>query len=221
MPHPVKTPVAFIPPLESPDAILIASTNIARAVGLGQLTDKQARNMNAALRMARWAIEQRAKAAADGNDPDPITDLPEAMSKALTAAHTEVEPVEIHAADETAGTSDEAATRKCGTDIPVGGRCEATRSSFVSPEDTRPNRNFLRIHRGPLPKSGTRAHDDLIPIPDSWRGRPLKDFPHGAEIDDNLLQYVRFVTRVGYEHPEYDEAMRRLSAYIATGAASR
>ncbi len=32
---------------------------------------------------------------------------------------------------------------------------------------------------------------------------------------------IRFVTRVGHEHPEYDEAMRRLSAHIATGAASQ
>ena len=228
MPHPVKTPVAFIPPLESPDAILIASTNIARAVGLGQLTDKQARNMNASLRMARWAIEQRAKAAAEGNDPDPITDLPEAMSKALTAAHTDVEPEGAPSLPSVGkggmlndGASINAEEQKCGTDIPVGGRCEATRTSFLSPEDNRPNRNYLRIHRGPLPKSGTRAHDDLIPIPDSWRGRPLKDFPLGAELDDNLMQYVRFVIRVGHEHPEYDEAMRRLSSHIATGAASR
>ncbi len=90
-PHPVKTPVAFLPPLESPEAIQIAATNIARAVGMGHLTDKQARNMNASLRMARWALEQRAKAAAEGNQPDPVTDLPDAMARVLTSAHTEVE----------------------------------------------------------------------------------------------------------------------------------
>ncbi len=97
----------------------------------------------------------------------------------------------------------------------------AINAPVQTPEDTRPNRNYLRIHRGPLPKSGTRAHDDLIPVPDYWKSRPLKALPLGAELDDNLLQYIRFVTRVGHEHPEYDEAMRRLSAHLATGAASR
>ena len=82
--------------------------------------------------------------------------------------------------------------------------------------DTRPNRNYIRIHRGLLPRSGSAAHDDLIPIPDSWKSRPLKDFPLGAELDDNLLQYVRFVIRVGHEHPEYDAAHR----HLASGAAS-
>jgi hypothetical protein len=207
--------VAFIPPLESPDAILIAATNIARAVGQGLLTDKQARNMNASLRIARWAIEQRAKAAAEGNDPEPVTALPESMSTVLTSAHTEVQPENGIGTEGVSGAPS----------LPFFGKAgvlnDHSTTNAQEEIDNRPNRNYLRIHRGPLPKSGTRAHDDLIPIPDSWKHRPLKDFPLGVELDDNLLQYVRFVTRVGYEHPEYDEAMRRLSAHIATGAASR
>lgn len=240
MPHPVKTPVAFIPPLESPEAILIATTNIARAVGQGLLTDKQARNLNASLRMARWAIEQRAKAASEGNQPDPVTELPEPMSQVLTAAHTELEPDPVAAASYPAQSScpeNRAGESECRTLLGTAEchsparECRGTNDSnsplspagttYQTPEDTRPNRNYLRIHRGPLPKSGTRAHDDLIPVPDTWKHRPLKNFPLGAELDDNLLQYIRFVTRVGHEHPEYDEAMRRLSAHIATGASSR
>jgi hypothetical protein len=209
--HPVKTPAAFIPPLESPEAILIASTNIARAVGQGLLTDKQARNMNASLRMARWAFEQRAKAAAEGNDPDPV-DLPEPMAQVLTIAHTELQPIE---------SADGAPS------LPSVGRGgmsndrTAINAQVQTLDDTRPNRHYLRIHRGPLPRSGSAAHDDLIPIPDTWKHRPLKDFPLGAELDDNLLQYVRFVIRVGHEHPEYDAAHRHLAAHIASGASSR
>jgi len=210
--HPVKTPAAFIPPLESPEAILIASTNIARAVGQGLLTDKQARNMNASLRMARWAIEQRAQAATEGNQPDPITDLPEPMDKVLTAAHTEVEPDKGAEGAPSLPSVGKGGMLNDGTSI---------NAQVHTPEDTRPNRNYLRIHRGPLPRSGSTAHDDLIPIPDSWKARPLNDFPLGAELDDNLLQYVRFVIRVGNEHPEYDAAHRHLAARIASGAASR
>ena len=234
--HPVKTPVAFIPPLESPEALQIAATNIARAVGMGQLTDKQARNMNASLRMARWAIEQRAKAAAEGNQPDPITDLPEPMAKALTVAHTELEPENGIGTDGTSGAPSlpsvgmagmlnddqcHSPARECRDAGLTKDSPSPAGTAYLTPEDTRPNRNYLRIHRGPLPRSGRAAHDDLIPIPDNWKARPLKDFPLGAELDDNLLQYVRFVIRVGHEHPEYDEAHRRLTAHIASGASSR
>jgi hypothetical protein len=210
--NPVKTPVAFIPPLESPEALQIAATNIARALCMGQLTDKQARNMNASLRMARWAIEQRAKSAAEGNQPDPITELPEGMEKVLTAAHTEPESEERAEGAPSLPSVAKGGMLNDGTTI---------NAQVQTPEDTRPNRNYIRIHRGPLPRSGSAAHDDLIPIPDSWKARPLKDFPLGASLDDNLLQYVRFVIRVGHEHPEYDAAHRHLAAHIASGAASR
>jgi hypothetical protein len=189
MPHPRKNPAAFIPPLESAAAISLAATNIARAVGTGILDERQARTMIAAIRQIRWAFDYAS------NRGSSVTDVPEAMSKVLTLAHTEIEPT----ANEESST-EESSTRQCATEE-LGTEKRATDIPAAERPEAAPCHLPLKPTKGFCPS-------------------PLINYPPNASLDPNQLAYCRFVINYGFMHPEYDDAHRRLAAYIATGAAS-
>ena len=117
--HPRKNPIAFIPFLENGQAMVIAITNISRAVCSGELDVAQANTLFKGLRLLKTAFEFRFPMGGDGPEAQALT---EGMADALARAYAptkDAPEAEIAAEPSTSPVETAPYTGHVGTDLPV------------------------------------------------------------------------------------------------------
>ncbi len=221
--HPRKNPAAFIPLLENGQAMVIAITNISRAVCSGELDASQANTLFKGLRLLKTAFEFRFSLG-DGPEAQALTEgMADVLARAYAPPVAE-EIAEATTAPEPVILNEDA----CPSEGPHQPAPHPERSGISTTTPTSPLGEVkpLRAQRAsvgnrteinsPSPVGATPSSEDTST--NKIYPSPIANLPLDAPLTDRQLDYCRFVLRYGPTHPEYDDCSKRLEPDTPTRA---